>query len=208
MRLTAPMSRWLVLALATLLLAAYALPWLKSTGAALTFGGYDLAEWVSLHPQVRGGNPPLLPTLLLRLPLTCAALLLALLSARVRVSWIDVLRIVAVCLLAAAQLPPLEFFTIAQGDINYQQQFALAFVSLFGGAIGLFAPLGRVRPIAAELIALIGAAASIVGLTEAVRLVSSFGIPTTPALGGLITATVFVLLAGQTLPSRAGKQKE
>ena len=202
------MSRWLVLGLAALLLVAYTLPWLKTTDAAITFGGYDLAEWVSLHPQVRGGNPPLLPTLLLRLPLTCVALLLALLPARMRPSWIDVLRVMAVCLLSAAQLPPLEFFTISQGDINYQQQVALALVSLFGGAIGLFAPLGRFRPIAAALTALIGAAACILGLMEAARLVGSFRVPTTPALGGQITGILFALLAGLIILSHTGKQKE
>jgi hypothetical protein len=208
MRLTAPISRWPVLWLAALLLVAYTLPWLKSTGAAITFDGYDLAEWVSLHPLVRGGNPPLLPTLLLRLPLACVALLLALLPARMRASWIDVLRVMAVCLLSAAQLPPLEFFTISMGDINYQQQFALAFVSFFGGVIGLFAPLGRIRPIAAALTALIGAGACILGLIEAERLVVSFRVPSTPALGGLITGALFALVAGLIILRHSGKQKE
>ena len=42
----------------------------------LKFGAYDLAEWTSLHPSVRSGNPALLTALLLRVPLACLGLII------------------------------------------------------------------------------------------------------------------------------------
>src|SRR5258707_621157 len=48
---------------------AYYLPLLANREAALSANAYDLAEWVSIYPPVRGGDgtlPPLFAPLLLR----------------------------------------------------------------------------------------------------------------------------------------------
>src|SRR5690606_8662803 len=111
--------------LMALLLAAYAGPWLQSPSAALSFGGYDLAEWASLPPGVRSASPPLVASFLLRSVLTSLTLFLAFASPyrRFTVGWLAVA--VVSLLLVAAQLPPLEFFTVARGDPNYSQQAVL-----------------------------------------------------------------------------------
>lgn len=202
------LSPWSALILAALLLAAYAAPWLSGGSAALTYGGYDLAEWVSLHPEVRGGNPTLWAALLLRLPLTCIALLLALIPARARAQWSDVLRTAGIILLTIAQLPPLEFFTIAQGDVNYQQQFMLALATLILGIGALFAPLGKARAILILLVALAGLACSIGGISEANRLMQSFNIAAAIGYGAIATPALFLIAAVYGFRRRTGKQTE
>lgn len=202
------LSPWSALILAALLLAAYAAPWLSGGSAALTYGGYDLAEWVSLHPEVRGGNPALWAALLLRLPLTCIALLLALIPARARAQWSDVLRTAGIILLTIAQLPPLEFFTIAQGDVNYQQQFMLALATFILGIGALFAPLGKARAILILLVALAGLACSIGGISEANRLMQSFNIAAAIGYGAIATPALFLMAAVYGFRRRTGKQTE
>ncbi|MCB9451760.1 MAG: hypothetical protein H6672_09985 [Anaerolineaceae bacterium] len=121
---------WLLLFAALL---AYALPWLIGSGGSLSPGAYDLAEWVSLHPAARYGQPPLLPSFLLRFSLACLALIFAVAPLHIprRVRGLGIL------LFTIALLPPFEFFTIYRDDPNYQQQFSLALVTLIGGGIGL-----------------------------------------------------------------------
>jgi len=117
---------WLALAL-----LIYALPWLKANSPALELNAYDWAEWLSLHPAERSTAPPLLLTLALRLHLVAWSMLLAsALPPRWRWRFVVVLALVA-----AAQLPPLEFLSSTQ-DNNYQQQAVLALLSL---ALGLLA---------------------------------------------------------------------
>src|SRR5262245_55358949 len=108
-------DRWWLIILCATGIAAYCLPWLVNRGTGLTFGAYDLAEWTSLHPAVRGGNPPLLASLLLRLPLACFGLVAAM------TLWPNNKgkRLTLIFLVAIALLPPIEFFTQYRDDSNY-----------------------------------------------------------------------------------------
>ncbi|MBN8635251.1 MAG: hypothetical protein J0M07_07995 [Anaerolineae bacterium] len=63
---------WLLIGV---MIAVYVLPWVINPGVSLTLGGYDLGEWTSLHEAVRGEQPPLLTSFLLRLPLALIAML-------------------------------------------------------------------------------------------------------------------------------------
>ena len=63
---------WLLIGV---MIACYVLPWVINPGVSLTLGGYDLGEWTSLHEAVRGEQPPLLTSFLLRLPLALIAML-------------------------------------------------------------------------------------------------------------------------------------
>src|SRR5438552_17266089 len=64
---------WLLAAL-----VAYYLSWINNQAAALSANAYDLAEWTSLHPAVRGAIIPLLAPFLLRAVLGGLALLFGL----------------------------------------------------------------------------------------------------------------------------------
>ena len=64
---------WLLIGV---MIAGYVLPWVINPGVSLTLGGYDLGEWTSLHEAVRGEQPALLTSFLLRLPLALIAMLI------------------------------------------------------------------------------------------------------------------------------------
>jgi len=180
-----------------LLLIAYALPWLVNPGVSLTPGGYDLAEWASIHPAVRFGNPPLITSLLLRFPLACIALLAALNTSVKRFSWRWWLKVVFVGLIAAALLPPFEFFTIFRDDPNYQQQFLIALVVLLGGAVGVFGVVQRWRQWLTIALALVGAGMSLIGLLQAYQLMQQFRLPTQIGVGSIAMTLIFLALAAE-----------
>lgn len=106
--------------------AGYLLPWMVAPSASMTLNAFDLAEWTSLHPQQQTATIPLLVPLLLRLHLLILAVAFALVS---RAFLPQSLVAAIVVLLAAAQLPPLEFVS-ELGNANYRQQFAFAVISL------------------------------------------------------------------------------
>jgi hypothetical protein len=168
---------WLWL-LSGLLLLAYALPWVTHPAASLSPGGYDFAEWTSLHPSVRGMSPTLLTTLLLRLPLTCIALIMAFIPGQRLIGGIIVL------LLVVAQLPPLEFFSSARGDLNYQQQFTLALITLIGGVVGTGRWLNRLHRPMIALLALIGAVSAGIGMTQGLALLGAYHLSVQAGIGG------------------------
>ena len=118
-----------MIALIVMALCGYALPWIVVPSASLTLNGHDLAEWASLVPSQRATSPPLLAPLLLRLqPLALSLLLGGIAVGRRRTA----MAAAAICLLAAAQLPPFEF-VYDINNLNYRQQFGLAVFSLIGG---------------------------------------------------------------------------
>lgn len=167
---------WLFLAL-----ISYLLPWVVLPASALTMGGYDLAEWLSLHPAARADS--LLLPLLLRLPLALLALLIIAQFHLPR--W---LRLAALGIVCIALLPPLEFVRNTS-DINYQQQFALAALTLFfGGAVWLFVPT-RLHQwlVAALLIGLI--LCGVLGSLNAVTLMQVYRLPVDYGIGGFLLAT-------------------
>lgn len=177
------------------LLAAYAAPWLVTDIAALSFGAYDLAEWATLPSAAKATQPPLLAALLLRLVLTAITLLVALWAGdrRGATGWWASLAVVA--LLAVTQLPPLEFFTIAQNDPNYGQQFMLAVASLVIGVGLLLAPRGTWRLWLAAAVAATGAAMSYAGASEALALARGFGLAARPGGGVWLAVGLFATAA-------------
>jgi hypothetical protein len=125
-------------------LIGYYLPWISNGAAALSFNAYDLAEWVSLHPAVRGGSIPLLAPFFLRSVLGGLALLFGLRALQSGVRWQQVVYgLLAVCL-AITLLPPLDFLRGGWNDPNYRQQFALTIATLIG--LGALVAIARRKP--------------------------------------------------------------
>lgn len=176
-----------------LALLAYVTPWIVNPSAGLTLGAYDLAEWASLHPEVRNSSPALLTSLLLRLPLSLFALLVgfcAPLPALRSYGWWVAFMIVL--FLTASALPPLEFFIEAREDTNYQQQFLLSCLALFGGLIGLAGILSRFRAYMTILVALIVIVTSVMGLFQARQLMIGFSMPVVVGYGSVGVIAVVV----------------
>jgi hypothetical protein len=121
---------------------AYYLPWIVNPAAALTFNAYDLAEWVSLPPSVRGGSIPLLAPFLLRGVLGLLALLFGLRAGQ-HTGWLRGLYAFLALGLALTLMPPLDFFRGTFDDANYRQQFALGLGTLIG--LVILAGLSRRR---------------------------------------------------------------
>ena len=173
-----------LIALTLLMLVCYALPWLINPGVSLSPGGYDLAEWSSLHYAVRAESPMLLTSFLLRLPLALIALLVGVSSPR------KVLSAIVIVLLAIAMLPPLEII-YTPSDPNYMQQAAVALIALVGGFIGWSGVLKRWQSPILIGIGVIGALAVVWGLATASGLMRGFDLPTQTGFGGVALALLF-----------------
>lgn len=123
------------------------LPWVSTPNSAgLTLGGYDLAEWASLHPEVRAENPALLTSFTLRLQPVLAVWIFTMFASMLSIrqsGWWLIAFIAFVS--SVALLPPLEFFTQewARNDNNYQQQAFLTIIAMLGGVIGLSGVIWR-----------------------------------------------------------------
>jgi purine-cytosine permease-like protein len=122
------------------LVACY-LPWIANRAAALTANAYDLAEWTSLHPAVRGASIPLVAPFLLRAVLGGLALLFGFRALRALSGWLRLVYAALALILALTLLPPLEFFRGAWDDSNYRQQFFLSVGTLIG--LGALAAAGQ-----------------------------------------------------------------
>jgi uncharacterized membrane protein YsdA (DUF1294 family) len=122
-------------------LAAYYLPWIANRAAALSANAYNLAEWTSLHPAVRGANVPLVAPFLLRAALGGLALLFGFRVLRALTGWLRLAYVALAIWLALTLLPPLDFFRGAWDDPNYRQQFLLSVGTLIG--LGILAVAGR-----------------------------------------------------------------
>ena len=177
------------------LLLAYVSPWLVGPGAALSFGGYDLAEWASLPPGVRSQSPPLIASFLLRFPLAAITLMLAFAAPYRRLSagWLMVAA--GMLILIAAQLPPPEFLTSARNDPNYGQQFTLALISLVGGVVGLAAAPAFWRSLFAAVWAAVGAVVSVAGVLSAHELIAAYGIQVRTGAAAYVFVGLFVAAA-------------
>lgn len=137
----------------------------------------------------------MLTALLLRLPLVCATLALAFFITPTRTN--RILGGIVVVVMGIALLPPFEFVDDL-GNWNHRQQFALAVLTVFGGAFGLIGWLGTYRRIIGSLIATTGAAACLVGFSRAYTLMQGFNLPAQAGAGGLVPAILFlVLIAGE-----------
>lgn len=180
---------WLLLLLA---LVGYVLPWLVSLSASLSLNAYDLAEWASLPPAARASNPPLVSSLLLRLPLVCVALIIGFHQTPPNAPSYYLLLVVAI---AIAMLPPLEFFTQASSDPNYRQQFALSLIALIGGLLGSRRVFMRFRGHLLLVFALLGGAACIGGLADGYSLMRQMDVPVQVGSGGVVLAVIFFVIA-------------
>lgn len=165
----------------------YLLPWVVNPAASLTPNGYELAEWTSLHPAVRGASPPLMTSLLLRLPLVCIALVVAFTTRR------SIVAAMFVLVVSAGLLPP-ELLQ-ATGNPNSTQQGALALITLIGGMVGVSEILPRTRRWVASAIAVVGGVACVVGLAQGVDLMRGFTLPAQIGIGGAVLAVVFAAAA-------------
>ncbi|MBX3062112.1 MAG: hypothetical protein KF726_04000 [Anaerolineae bacterium] len=186
-----------VFALLFLALLCYFLPWWWSAAAGLTAQAFDLAEFVGLSPAVRGGNPPMLAPLLLRLPLAALAVLFYLRS-RTPVGWLRwLLRLIALALLLTF-IPPIEFVRVAGGfdDPNYRQLFFLLIGTFAALLIALWLPRRLIRPVTV-IIALLAAASAIAGSLLAFQVIANLRLATTPGIGviGFVICLVVYALA-------------
>lgn len=160
-------------------LVGYILPWIVTPTAPLTLGAYDLAEWTSVHPSephtisvllvpLLSSEPHtisvLIVPLLLRIHLVIITLIIAL---AVHTDKVRLLAIIIIIPLSIAQLPPLEFLTIATDNINYQQQFILATISLVAGLVLTIFKSMRFVPHISIILVGIGIIATIAGLQQA-----------------------------------------
>ncbi len=181
-----------------------AFAWTSAAPAALTLNAYDLAEWTSLHPAVRGGSPPLLTTGLLRLPLLCLIGLLAWNAPPRGISRSIVLILAA--LISVGMLPPLEILTDFT-NANYRQQLLW---SLLGLTItsAAFSRIGTtIYPLLSLAASLLMLICSIVGIQQALDLIRGFAINANLGLGVWITSFsvgvfIVVQVAGLTFARR------
>lgn len=191
-----------IYALIALMFALYLLPWVVNPAVSLTMNGYELAEWTSLHPAVQAATPPLLTSLLLRVPLVCIALLAAFTSRAEK--WSSrVIPALIVLVVAAGLLPP-ELIQ-ATDNPNSRQQGGLALVTLIGGAVGLSGVLPGYRKWLAAGIAIIGGAASVIGLVQGHSLMQGFDVPTYIGVGGVGLAVLFGVAAFGIVTNQTGQ---
>lgn len=188
---------WMLLGVAII---AFYLPWLWHPSAGLSPGGYDLAEWISLHPAVRQASPPLWPSFFLRAEMSILAIMTALYATQLDTQtsrWI--VRIVAI-LLALTLFPPLEFFTIARNDTNYHQQFALGITSLVFVVATVWSYKVS-RKMAGVLIIglnLLGIGFGVLGLFKGRELMTALGINYSIGLGIILLVAALGFLAMHT----------
>lgn len=177
------------------LLVAYGLPWTISYSAGLSMNAYDLAEWSSLHPDVRAASPPFLTTLFLRLPLMCIAVLIGWLTPRLPRGLPRTMGGLAVGLIAVALLPPFEFLTVARDDANYRQQFMLALLAFFGGGLGLTGWLKPLSRWTLVVVGLLSAAVSAAGINHVYGLLQGFDLPIWIGIGAPLSIGFALILA-------------
>ncbi len=195
---------WILILLA---LTAYSLPWIINPGTILNPGAYDLAEWTSLHPTVRNNNPPLLTTLLLRGQLVLLALIVAANTPRPTLTRKWTLSALGVFVLAAASLPPFEYFTEARNDPNYRQQFLLTLGIIVGGTTGLSGRLYNMRGWLVMVFAIAGLTSSSIALVQALELMQQYQLPTQAGIGGMGLAALYaILLVLMAMDNRNNKQ--
>lgn len=125
--------RW-ILAFALVALAAYHIPWHTHRVAAFSNNAFDLAEMMSLHPQVQAESPRLYTSLLLRVPLLFLAVVVVLAAGQLRVrywqwGWYGVAGLIVLRL-----NPPAVFYPYGGGSWNDQQLGNLMLVGL--GVVG------------------------------------------------------------------------
>ena len=187
--------RLTMFALIVAALCGYALPWIVAPSGSMTLNGHDLAEWASLVPTQRATSPPLLAPLLLRLQPLVLSLLLGGIAVGCRGMAMSA---AAICLLAAAQLPPFEF-VYDINNLNYRQQFGLAAFSLIGGWRLIHRKSRRLSLMAVLFIAAAGLATSAFGLSMALGLYGAFELDAIAGAGFWVVGLSYAGLSANAL---------
>ncbi|MBX3080035.1 MAG: hypothetical protein KF716_00285 [Anaerolineae bacterium] len=196
-------SLFLTLALLVALVSYY-LPWLNNAAAGLSANAFDLAEWISLSPLVRGANPPMLAPFLLRLSLSLLALLFAL-NISYTSGWLRWLSAGLCLLLIITLFPPIEFIRAPGGmdDPNYRQLFGLfLFTLLMAGAVLIVPRLRLWRKPLSGLFALLLMVSSLWGTALAFSILASDPIRLTTPLGLGLVGLIIALIAHQIVSWR------
>lgn len=193
----------LIYLLIVLCFFGYIIPWVIVSTSPLTLGAYDLAEWTTIHPSQPATSPPLNIAFILRLQLVLITLLVGL---NAQTDKARLLSTVLIIPLAIAQLPPLDFLTSESGNINYQQQFVFASISLFVGYMLTFFKPTRFVPIVIVTLSAVGIVTSIVGLNEAQKLYTMSFIEHTSGNGIILLCAGYVGVGLTSLQSIKFKQ--
>lgn len=185
------MLLWVIICAA---LVGYIMPWVSTPGVGLSLGAYDLAEWASLHPASQITRPIMLPSLLLRIVPALLALIIAFSIGKPYNKRIaGRIGSIFVILTSLLLLPPLEFFTEARNNPNYQQQFIISIGVLGIGFFALRGLLDRWRKPVMLGLCIAAFFAGALGLTRAYDLMQEYAISTRPGLGGLLTLFLVLL---------------
>jgi hypothetical protein len=155
------------------------IPWHVHEVAAFSLNAFDLAEWVSLHPTTRAENPPLLSSILLRLPLVLLGLSIALSANFLRDERLRWIWRLAALLVVLRLNPPIDFYRSPNGvSLNEQHLAYLTFAGI--GLVLVIIAIGRrVRPFYFPLMTIIWIVIVVVsweGLLRATRTIESLQI--------------------------------
>jgi hypothetical protein len=138
----------------------------------------------------------MLASLLLRFPIVSLALIVAFSVPpgifKSRLWWSGACLVGLLVLMA---LPPLEFFSSARSDKNYQQQMMLVGITVVGSGLGLSGILARWRPFVVIVMAVLGIATSIEGLRRAYALMEDFSLPVQIGGGEIGLVVVLAIIA-------------
>lgn len=170
---------WGMLIAAVMGVIAVHIPWHVHEVAAFTLNAFDLAEWVSLHPATRAENPPLLSSILLRLPLVLLGLSTALSANFLRDERLRWIWRLAALLVVLRLNPPIDFYRSPNGvSLNAQHLAYLTFAGI--GLVLIIIAIGRrIRPFYFPLMAalwIVILAVSWEGLSRATRTIESLQI--------------------------------
>ncbi len=184
---------WLLAAL-----VAYYLPWISNPAAAFSQNAYDLAEWTSLSPGVRGASIPYLAPFLLRVVLGGLAWLFGVQALKGRSGRTRWLYNGLALVLAVTLLPPPDFFRGFWDDANYRQQFAVS-IGTLAGLVAFAAAGTRGLPSVwlfrlEILIAVLAISSAIAGEILALAVVRSIGVEVSMGIGAVALVVCLVLV--------------
>jgi hypothetical protein len=166
-------------------------PWVAAGVTAFSVNLYDLAEWSSLNPAIRGGTFPLLATFCLRAAVGLLAIRLTLqVAANPNRALRWAIRALAL-LIGIGLLPPFDFFRGAFDDPNYRQQFIIAVASCVAIAAAWRAAKDRINPPFFKLLITLSSwlafALSAMGLVIGLQALGLLGLHVSYGLGAALT---------------------
>ncbi len=184
------MRIWFILLIATFF---YMLTWLENPGAGISFNAYDLAEWVSLHPQVPSKPNPLIVSLGLRLPLVLLIWMLAFCTIHLK-SVPRLAGLAGISFLLLATMPPPELI-IERANQNYIQQAILFLVACTGTAVIFTGLFNQIRSLVMWGLAIVMLFCSVWSVFQAQSFMIGFSMPVVVSVNvflfcglGLLTA--------------------